>query len=126
MVELIANPATILDMAGPRHTNTLRGTTAMRRDGSHPFERRVERPGPAGRKVWKSLVRSPEFVPEELILNRHSDAIEGREFVRCPVDSALGARAVVAADVNDQSVIQFSHILDRLNDATDFVVRVGQ
>ena len=106
VVELMANAADVLDVAGPRHANALRRSAAMRRDLLHPFERRVDRPRPAGRKVREGLVRSPELVPQELILDRHGDAIEGGEFVRCPVEHALGARAVVAADVDDQRVVE--------------------
>ena len=126
VVELMANAADVLDVAGPRHANALRRSAAMRRDLFHPFERRVHRPRPAGRKVREGLVRSPELVPEELILHRHGDAIEGGEFVRCPVEHALGARAVVAADVDDQRVVELAHVLDRLNDAADLVVGVRE
>ena len=126
VVELVANAADVLDVAGPRHAHTLRGSAEMRRDLLHPFERRVERPRPAGRKVREGFVRSPEVIPEELILHRHGDAIEGRELVRRAVERALGARAIVAADVDDQSVVEFAHVLDRLNDPADFVVGVGE
>ena len=71
-------------------------------------------------------VRSPELVPQELILDRHGDAIEGGELVRRAVEHALGARAVVAADVDDQRVVELAHVLDRLDDAADLVVGVRE
>jgi hypothetical protein len=39
---------------------------------------------------------------------------------------ALGTGAVVAADVDDQRVVEFAHIVDRLDYAADFVVGIGR
>ncbi len=41
-----------------------------------------------------------------------------------PIEHAFGAGAVVAADVDDQRVVEFAHVLDGLDDAADFVVGV--
>src|SRR5260370_443343 len=98
----------------------------MRRDLFHPLEWRVERPCPFCRVVRESFVRSPKFVPEELIFDWHGNAIKGSEFVRRPVEHALGARAVVAADVDDQGVIQFAEVFYRLNHPANFVVGVSE
>jgi hypothetical protein len=38
--------------------------------------------------------------------------------------SALGA--VVAADVDDERVVELAHVLDRLDDAADLVIGVGE
>ena len=84
---------------------------------AHAQRRRIVREGP---------VRSPELVPEELVLDRHRNAIEGGELVRRAVEHAFGARAVVAADVDDQRVVELAHVFDRLDDAADFVVGVGE
>ena len=42
------------------------------------------------------------------------------------VQRAFGARAVVAADVDDQRVVELAGVLDRLDHATDLVVGIGQ
>ena len=42
-----------------------------------------------------------------------------------PIERALGARAVVAVDVDDQRVVELAHVLDRLDHAADLVVGVG-
>ncbi len=68
---------------------------------------------------------SPERIPEELVLHRHLDAIESGEFVGRAVDRALRARAVVAADVDDERVVEVAEVFDRLDDAADLVVGVG-
>ena len=38
---------------------------------------------------------------------------------------AFGARAVVAADVDDQRVVELAQVLDRLDHAADLMVGVG-
>ena len=43
-----------------------------------------------------------------------------------PIERAFGARAVVAADVDDQRVVELAHVLDGLDDAADLVVGVGE
>ena len=43
-----------------------------------------------------------------------------------PTSGAFGAGAVVAADVDDQRVVEFAHVLDRLDHAADLVVGVGR
>ena len=126
VVELVADAADVLDVAGPGHAHALRRAAEMRRDLLGPLERRVERPRPACRKVREGLVRSPELVPEELILDRHGNAIEEGELVRRPVEHALGARAVVAADVDDQRVVELAHVLDGLDHPADLVVGVRE
>ena len=89
MVELAADAADVVDVAGPRHGHALGRAAEVRRHLLHPLERRVHRPRPAGRKVRESPVRSPELVPEELVLDRHGNAIEGGELVRRAVEHAL-------------------------------------
>ena len=89
VVELMADAAHVLDVAGPRHAHALRRAAAMRRDLLDPLERRVDRPRPARGKVREGPLRPPELVPQELILDRHCDAIEEGEFVRRAVEHAL-------------------------------------
>ena len=72
------------------------------------------------------LVRPPERVPEVLGLHRHGNAIEGGELVRCAVEHAFGARAVVATDVDDQGVVEFAEVFDGLDDPADLIVGVGE
>ena len=42
-----------------------------------------------------------------------------------PIGRAFGAGAVVAADVDDQRVVELAHVLDRLDHAADLVVGIG-
>ena len=126
VVELAADAAHVIDVAGPGHGHALSRPAEVRRHLLHPLERRVHRPRPAGRKVRERPFRSPERVPEELVLHRHGNAIEGGELVRRAVEHAFGARAVVAADVDDQGVVEFAEVFDRLDDPADLMVGVGE
>ena len=54
------------------------------------------------------------------------DAVEEGHLVRRASRRAFGARAVVAADVDDQRVVELAHVLDRLDHAADLVVGVGE
>ena len=79
-----------------------------------------------GGEVRERAVRSPERIPEELILHRYLNAIEEGEFVRRAVQHAFRARAIVAADINDEGVVELAQILHGLDDAADLVVGVSQ
>ena len=61
-----------------------------------------------------------------LVLHRHGDAVEIGELVRRAVLPALGARAVVAADVDDQRVVPLAQVVDRLDHPADLVVGIGE
>src|SRR5208283_5899649 len=97
---------------------------AMRSHLLHPLERRVHCPRPAGRIVRKGPFRSPEIVPEELILDRYGNAVEGGELVGRAIEHALGARTIVPTYVDDQGVVELTHVVDSLDDPADFMVGV--
>ena len=71
VMELAADAAHVLDVAGPGHGHALGRPAEVRRHLLHPLERGVHRPRPFCRKVRERLVRSPERVPEVLGLHRH-------------------------------------------------------
>ena len=70
-------------------------------------------------------LRSPERIPEKLVRDRHLHAIEGGELVGRAIEHAFRARTIVAADIDDQGVVEFAEIFDRLDDAADLMVGVG-
>jgi hypothetical protein len=70
--------------------------------------------------------RSPERVPEKLILHRHGYAVESGELVWRSVDHAFGARAIVATDIDDQCVVEFAQVFDRLDNAANLMVRISE
>ena len=126
VMELAADAAHVLDVAGPRNGHALPRSAEMRRDLLGPLERRIERPRPCHRHVRIGLVRAPVLVVQHLHGFRQSqDAVVGGHLVERSLERAFGAGAVVAADVDDQRVVEFAHVLDRLDDAADLMVRVG-
>ena len=113
-------------MARPRHRHALARAAEVRRHLLHPLEGSAHRPRPLCREVRERLVRSPERIPEVLGRHRNRDAIEGGILVWRAVEHALRARTVVAADVDDQRVVEFAEIFHGLDDAADFVVGIGE
>ena len=127
VMELRANAAHVLDVAGPRDGHALPGASEMRRHLLGPFERRIKRPRPCHRHVRVGLVRAPVFVMQHLHgLREGQDAVVGGHLVKRPLQGAFGARAVVAADVDDERVVEFAHVLDRLDNSANLVVGIGR
>jgi hypothetical protein len=127
VVELMADAAGVLDHLRPGDCHSLPGAAEMRGDLLGPAKRCVERPGPAHRHMRVGLVRTPDIVEiSELVLDRNIDAVEADDLARRPEHGAFRARAVIAADVYDQRVVELAHVLDGLDHAADFVVCVGE
>ena len=76
--------------------------------------------------MWEGPFRSPERIPEKLVLHRHFNAIESGELVRRAVEHAFGARAVVATDIDDQGVVELAEVFDGLDDPADLMVGIGE
>ena len=102
MVELATNAASVCDPVRPGDHHALPGAAEVGGDLLHPFERCVERPRPCHRHVWRGLRRAPDIMELQLIRNRNVDALECSHVEGRADGRALGARAVVAADVDDQ------------------------
>ena len=120
-------PPASLMWLGPGHAHALPRAAEVRGDLLGPLERRVERPGPADRHVVVGLVRAPDVVEVlQLVVDRDFDAVEHGDLVGRADRRAFGAGAVVAADVDDERVVELAHVLDGLDHAADLVVGVGQ
>src|SRR5262245_63524633 len=61
----------------------------------------------------------------ELIFDWNINAIKRGNLVWRADRCALGARAIVASNVNDQGVVELAQIFDGLDHATDLMVGVG-
>ncbi len=125
VMELVTDAALVLDHPGPGYGHALLGAAKVGADHFGPGERRAKGPGPAYRHVGIGLVRSPGVVVLHLCFHRQMDALNRCDFVRRTGRPAFRAGAVVAADVDDQGVIEPAQILDRLDHAADFMVGVG-
>src|SRR6476659_1371330 len=126
MVELGANTTDIRNMARPRNSHSLPGPTEMGRHLLGPFEGRVKCPRPRDRHVRVGLVRSPVFVMQQLQrLRERQNAVVGRHLVKSSLQSAFGARTVVAANVDNERVVELALILNFLNDPANLMVGIG-
>ena len=126
MMELRADAAGVVDVAGPRNGQTLPRAAEMRRHLLGPLERRVKRPRPCHRHVRIGLVRTPVAVMQHLQSHGSvQDAVVGGELIEGAVQSAFGAGAVVAADVDDERVVEFALVLNLLDHAADLMIGVG-
>ena len=126
VVELRPDASHVGDVPRPRHDHSLPGPAKVRRDLFGPFERRVERPGPHHGHVGAGLVRAPVPVVQQLQWHRDvGDAVVRRVRVVGALQGALGAGPVVAADVDDQRVVELALVLDLLDHPADFMVGVG-
>ena len=127
VVELGADATDVLDVAGPRYGHALACAAEMRCDLLGPFERRVERPRPGHRHMRVGLVGAPGFIIQHQFGFREvQNAVVGGHLVRGALKRAFGAGAVVAADIDDQRVVELAHVLDRLNHAADLIVGIGR
>ena len=61
----------------------------------------------------------------QLGFRQFQNAVVGGHLVRGALERALGAGAVVAADVDDQRIVELAHVLDRLDDPANLIVRIG-
>ena len=81
--ELLAQAAFVLDVTSPGYRHVLANAAKLRGILLEPGERRIEGPGPSRRHVVVGLLCAPDVIPLHLIRNRHADAVEERDFVRC-------------------------------------------
>ena len=116
-------PASLIRL-GQRHHHALARAAEVRGDLLGPLERRIERPRPRHRHVRRGLRRAPDVVELHLLGDRNIDALN-RGHVEGRADrGTLGAGAVVAADVDDDRVVELAEVLDLLDHAADLVVGV--
>ena len=77
VMELVADAAEVLDVAGPGDAHALPRAAEVRGDLLGPAERRVEGPRPRHGHVVVGLVRAPGVVEVlQLVLDRELDAVE--------------------------------------------------
>src|ERR1700757_2982924 len=113
-------------MARPRNGHSLPGPTEMGRHLLGPLEGRVKCPRPRDRHVRVGLIRSPVFVMQQLENLRESqDAVVGGHLIKGSLQSAFRARTVVAANVDNERVVELAFILNFLNDPANLMVGIG-
>src|SRR6185295_19462385 len=82
-------------------------------------------PGPGGWKVIEVL-RTAELVDDfEVVLPRLRDAVEKGVLVGRAFEAALGRRAIVADDVDDQRVVRVRKLCHSIEHASDLMINMG-
>src|SRR5208282_3798380 len=126
VVKLPAYAALVLDLRRPRNRHTLARAPEEGWDLLGPLVGRVKRPRPSDRIVGIGLGGTPGVVPRHLLFGRQLDAVERNDFVRRADDRAFGRGAIVAADEDDDRVVELAKVLHGLDDAADLVVGIGE
>ena len=58
-------------------------------------------------------------------LGEGENSIVGGHLIEGAFQCALGAGAVVAADVDDDRIVELAHVLDGLDDSANLIVSIG-
>ncbi len=117
-------PASLMRLR-PGHHHAGARAAQVRGDLLDPAVGRVHGKGPRHGEVVVGEVGAPDRDQRQHLLHGEGEAVEVGDLVRRAVHRALGAHAVVAADEDDQGVVELAELLDRLDDAADLVVGVG-
>ena len=126
VVELIADAALVLNARWPGHGHAVAGAAEVRRHLLGPLVGSVKRPGPADRIVRVSLVCAPDVVELHVHFHRRLHTVQIGELAIDAIQCSLGARAIIATDVDDERVIELANVLDRLNHATNLGISVSE
>ena len=113
-------------MTGPGDGHALTGAAEVRRDLLGPFEWCIKGPGPAHRHVRRGQGRPPNVIELQLLRDWNVDALDRGHIDRGAEDRSFGAVAVVAADIDDECIVELALVFDFLNDPADFMVGVGR
>ena len=128
--ELAAPTAPVLDAARPGDDHAVTRAAQVAGDLLAPREGAVACPGPGRRVVRRGGIGAPGAQAAvvldqgELLSGGERDAVLHRELVERASEGAFHAGAVVAPDVEDQGVVEFAHLLDRVEQAADVPVGV--
>ena len=126
VVELGADAANVVDVARPGDGQALTGAAEVRRHLLGPFEWCIKGPGPAHRHVRCGLGRTPNVVELQLLGDWNVDAFERGHIGRGTDKGAFCAGAVVAADEDDECVVELAHVFHGLDHTADFMVGVSR
>ena len=121
----VTNAASVFDPVWPSDDHTLPGAAEVGGDLFGPLERRIKGPRPTDCHVGSGPRGTPGVIEFQLIRNRHIDALERSQIEGRAEGRAFCARAIVAADVDHECIVELAHVSHGLDDPTDLMVGIG-
>src|SRR5438128_92695 len=98
------------DTFGPMHYHPVAGASPMRSNLLGPLERSIQRMRPANGIMRESIRASPVIDMIHHLGSSADNTIQSHHLIVSPFGSSLGAGAVIAYNVDEESVIQFAHV----------------
>jgi hypothetical protein len=126
MVELRAHATLVLDARGPGHHHAVAGASKVGCNLLGPLERRVHRMRPPDRVVIERRRATKLVHPAQDFAEFFRNCVEKSHFIEQPLRSAFGARTIIALNVDDQRIVEFAHLRDRIDDAAHLSVAIAQ
>src|SRR5437763_16101473 len=115
MSKLGANLSRGFSLRGPMDHGSISGAAVMRSDLLRPLKWRIAGPCPADSVMWKGRRVAPVIKMRHVNLGGIDDPIQRHHFVICAFWSSLGARSIIADDINEQRVTKNAHFLQRID-----------
>src|SRR5437773_3124471 len=98
------------DSFGPMHYHSVARAAPMRSNLLGPLERSIQGMRPANGIVRESIWASPVIYMIHHLGSIPNNAIQRHHLIVRPFRSTFGARSVIAHNVNEQGVIELTHI----------------
>src|SRR6266496_5312869 len=124
MSELGADFSLSFNSRRPMDHDSVGSAAIMRCDLFGPLERSVAGPGPADRIMRESIWASPVIDVVHHLRRIANNAVQRHHFVVGTFRSPFCAGTVIAHDVNEQSVVQHTHFLQGINEASYVLISV--
>src|SRR5205823_2147984 len=122
MCELGADLSLGFDSGRPMNHDAIRRSTIMGRDLFGPLERCVTGPRPANGVMRKGAWVAP--IIEMRHVNRGSvdDPVQSHHLIVGALGSAFRTGSVIANNVNEQGIIQYAHVLQRIHQTSHLFI----
>src|SRR5436309_8666242 len=124
MSELGADLSPGFNPRWPMYNYTVRSSAVVRCDLFGPLERSVAGPRPANRIMRKSARVAPIVQMRHIDLGGVNNSIQCHHLVIGAFRSTFCAGSVVAHNVNKQSVVQYVHLLEGINQSPYLLIGV--
>src|SRR5689334_16019770 len=126
MVELRAKAPLVLDDGWPGDDHSVARSAKVRCIALCPWKGRVHRPAPAPGIERIRGFRSDLVGSVFGVIERFGEAVQRGLLGDAPVKASFGRRAIVALDVNDQSVVELDRPAKIIDYSADLIIRKGK